>query len=135
VTGRLRVLLLLWLIAAVVVGPELAGATAAAMRAPSIPAAAPPGQVAAVDPLSRPLLGAIRFFQTYISPTDGARCQFSPTCSVYGHRAIRNHGPWLGLLMTTDRLMRCSYWTDPAGYPHLSNGRLADPVAAKPEGP
>ena len=134
-TGRLRLLLLLWLAAAVVVSPELAGATAAAMRAPPIPAAAPYRQGVAAEPLSRPLLGAIRFFQTYISPTDGARCQFAPTCSVYGHRAIRNHGPWLGLLMTTDRLMRCNYWTDPAGYPHLPNGRLADPVAAKPAVP
>jgi putative membrane protein insertion efficiency factor len=135
VNRRQRLRLPLWLAVCVVVCPALAGASPAALRAPKARAAAPPAQTAAAGPLGQPLLGAIRLFQTYISPTDGARCQFAPTCSVYGHRAIRDHGPWLGLLMTTDRLMRCSYWTDPAGYPHLPNGRLADPVAAKPEGP
>ena len=133
-TGRLRLLLLPWLATLVVVSPE-AGASPAALRAPKARAATTLVQAAATGPFSQPLLGSIRLFQTYISPTDGARCQFAPTCSVYGHRAIRDHGPWLGLLMTTDRLMRCSYWTDPAGYPRLSDGRLADPVAAKPEGP
>jgi putative membrane protein insertion efficiency factor len=85
-------------------------------------------EVSAASP--QPLLGAIRLFQKYISPADGARCQFAPTCSAFGHRAIGERGPWLGLLMTADRLMRCSYWTDATRYPHLPNGRLADPVAA-----
>lgn len=74
------------------------------------------------------LLGAIRFFQQYISPTDGARCQFSPTCSSFGHQAITIHGPWLGLFMTTDRLMRCGFLTNRTAYPTLQNGRLSDPV-------
>jgi len=82
------------------------------------------------DKASQPLLGAIRFFQNYISPIDGARCQFSPTCSAYGHQAIHRHGPWLGVLITADRLLRCGYGTDPSLYPQLPNGRLADPVAA-----
>lgn len=85
------------------------------------------------EPAAAPLLGAIRFFQEYISPTDGARCQFSPTCSAFGHQAIHRHGPWLGVLMTADRLMRCGYGTDPERYPRLPNGRLADPVAPAPE--
>ena len=82
------------------------------------------------DKATQPFLGAIRFFQEYVSPTDGARCQFSPTCSAYGHQAIHRHGPWLGVLMTADRLLRCGHGTDPDLYPHLPNGRLADPVAA-----
>jgi putative membrane protein insertion efficiency factor len=88
---------------------------------------------ATADTVSQPLLGAIRFFQEYISPLDGARCQFSPTCSAYGHQAIHQRGPWLGVLMTTDRLMRCGYLSEPDTYPRLPNGRLADPVAAAPE--
>ena len=79
---------------------------------------------------SQPLLGAIRFFQKYISSTDGARCPFSPTCSAFGHQAIHRHGPWIGVLMTADRLMRCGYGTNPDLYPHLPNGRLVDPVTA-----
>lgn len=81
------------------------------------------------EPVNSPMLGLIRFFQQYISPIDGARCQFTPTCSAFGHQAIRQHGPGLGLLMTSDRLVRCSDWADPSVYPHLTNGRLSDPVA------
>lgn len=95
------------------------------------PPAASAGRSPAVETPNGPsklLLSSIRFFQEYISPTDGARCQFAPTCSAFGHRAISEHGPLLGILMTADRLMRCSVLTDPAFYRKLPNGRLADPV-------
>jgi len=75
------------------------------------------------------LLGSVRFFQTQISPIDGARCSFSPTCSQFGYGAVHDHGPVLGIVLTADRLMRCSYWTE-AGpdYVRLPNGALHDPV-------
>jgi putative membrane protein insertion efficiency factor len=124
-----RQLSLLFLAAGLILAPQDGFASSATMKGPSGARSAPPA-AATDESTSRPLLGAIRFFQAYISPIDGARCQFAPTCSAFGHQAISRHGPWLGLLMTTDRLMRCSYWTDPVAYPHLPNGRLADPVAA-----
>ena len=76
------------------------------------------------------LLGSVRFFQMQISPIDGARCSFSPTCSQFGYEAVHDHGSLLGIVMTADRLMRCSYWTE-AGldYVRLPNGSLHDPVA------
>lgn len=76
------------------------------------------------------LLGGVRFFQKQISPIDGPRCNFSPTCSQYGYQAVHDHGSALGIVMTADRLMRCSYWTE-AGpdYVRLPNGALSDPVA------
>jgi putative membrane protein insertion efficiency factor len=75
------------------------------------------------------LLGSVRFFQKQISPIDGPRCSFSPTCSQFGYEAVHDHGPALGIIMTADRLMRCSYWTE-AGldYARLPNGALHDPV-------
>jgi putative membrane protein insertion efficiency factor len=75
------------------------------------------------------LMMPIRWFQTYLSPSDGPRCHFSPTCSRFGYEAVRDHGPWHGLLMTADRLLRCSYLTDSRDYPKLPGGRMADPVA------
>ncbi|TYO98246.1 hemolytic domain-containing protein [Geothermobacter ehrlichii] len=48
---------------------------------------------------------AIRFFQHYISPVDGARCPMYPTCSAYARQALARHGPWLGILLTVDRLI------------------------------
>ena len=130
---RLRFPLLFCLAAALTALPGGAGASPAAMKAPGGRSAAVSTGTAEAGREGQPLLGAIRFFQEYISPADGARCRFSPTCSAYGHQAIHRHGPWLGLLMTTDRLMRCSTWTAPADYPQRPDGRLADPVAARPE--
>lgn len=76
------------------------------------------------------LLSSVRFFQKWISPIDGPRCSFSPTCSQFGYEAVDEHGPFWGIVMTADRLMRCSYWTEPgADYPRLPNGALYDPVA------
>lgn len=46
------------------------------------------------------------FFQKFISPVDGPRCQMYPTCSGYGRQAIRKHGAFLGFIMSADRLMR-----------------------------
>lgn len=76
------------------------------------------------------LLVSARFFQEWVSPIDGPRCNFSPTCSQYGYEAVHNYGPFLGIAMTADRLMRCSYWTETEPYYHrLPNGALHDPVA------
>jgi len=77
------------------------------------------------------LLGSVRFFQKQISPIDGPRCSFSPTCSQFGYEAVHDHGPALGVVMTADRLMRCSYWTEAGSdYDRLPNGALHDPVAS-----
>jgi putative membrane protein insertion efficiency factor len=129
---RGRSLLLMALYAGLIFGRPGA-ALPAGMNGP--PAKTPPRSaqnVAASHQASQPLLGAIRFFQDYISPIEGARCQFTPTCSAFGHQAIHRHGPWLGGLMTADRLMRCSYLTDPTLYPQRPDGRLLDPVAVAP---
>jgi len=76
------------------------------------------------------LLRSIRLFQKWISPVDGPRCRFSPTCSQFGYEAVRDRGATLGVIMTADRLMRCSYWSETGPvYARLPNGALHDPVA------
>jgi putative membrane protein insertion efficiency factor len=52
-------------------------------------------------------LQGIRFFQIFISPADGDRCPMSPSCSQYAMEAIRTYGPWRGLILASDRLLRC----------------------------
>lgn len=47
---------------------------------------------------------AIRLFQRYISPIDGARCNMYPTCSAYALQALRSYGPVLGSFIFVDRL-------------------------------
>jgi len=73
--------------------------------------------------------GLIRFYQVFISPAGGPdRCGFRPSCSRYGHQAIREQGPVVGVMMTADRLTRCNIFERP-GYTRLPNGKLYDPVS------
>ena len=74
-------------------------------------------------------LSLIRFFQQHISPIDGPRCQFSPTCSSYGHQAVQQQGALSGIVMTADRLMRCTYWSERSRYVRLPSGHLSDPLS------
>ena len=37
-------------------------------------------------------LGAIRFYQRFISALWPGACKYQPTCSHYGHEAISRHG-------------------------------------------
>lgn len=129
--GPLRLMLMLTLTGASFAAPPNVLAESPAMKGPAaMRSHAGADQPGAASHGTQPLLGAIRFFQHYISPIDGARCQFAPTCSAFGYQALRDHGTFIGVLMTADRLMRCSALTDAADYPRLRNGRLADPVAS-----
>lgn len=78
------------------------------------------------------LLGMVSLFRNTISRADGPdRCGFRPSCSAYGYRAIKEHGPLIGTLMTGDRLIRCNIWKRPGtDYVLLPNGKLFDPVSA-----
>jgi hypothetical protein len=38
-----------------------------------------------------------------------------PTCSAYARQALARHGPWLGALLTVDRLL---HETDPREHRH-----------------
>jgi putative membrane protein insertion efficiency factor len=51
------------------------------------------------------LMQAIRFYQHYISPVIGDRCQMYPSCSSYAVEAIKKHGCLIGSVMTSDRLI------------------------------
>ncbi len=49
----------------------------------------------------------IRFYQNYVSPLSGSTCHYSPTCSRYTAEAIARFGLFKGIIMGTDRLIRC----------------------------
>lgn len=59
----------------------------------------------------------VRFYQLFISPQEGPKCRYHPTCSQYAYISINNYGPLLGTIMFADRFMRCnpfgSYGFDP----------------------
>jgi putative membrane protein insertion efficiency factor len=60
------------------------------------------------------LIQAIRFYQQYISPVIGDRCQMYPSCSSYAIDAIKKHGCLIGSVMTSDRLIHEANETDHA---------------------
>ncbi|MDP1993100.1 MAG: membrane protein insertion efficiency factor YidD [Syntrophales bacterium] len=76
-------------------------------------------------------LGAIDVYRSRISPIQGQRCGFYPTCSAFGRQAVSEYGALQGVIMTADRLTRCNLFKEPgADYFLLPGGRLFDPVSA-----
>lgn len=65
--------------------------------------------------MKKPVIGAIRFYQKYISPLSAPCCRFSPTCSQYGIEAVERFGALKGCAMTLRRILRCNPW-NPGGY-------------------
>ena len=59
------------------------------------------------DFLKKLMLGAIRFYQRYISPGLPPRCRFVPTCSKYALEAIEKYGPLKGGFLALKRFLRC----------------------------
>ena len=46
----------------------------------------------------------IEGYQKILSPVLNSNCYMLPSCSEYSKQALAEYGPWLGLLMTVDRL-------------------------------
>jgi putative membrane protein insertion efficiency factor len=73
----------------------------------------------------------ITLYKKFISPFQGKDiCNFSPTCSQFSKQAINDYGFLPGLIMTSDRLLRCNpsalqyldyYYSD------LKDGKIFDP--------
>lgn len=61
--------------------------------------------------ISAVIVGLIRLYQMTISPLTGPTCRYHPTCSAYALRAVREHGPLKGLVLTGWRLLRCNPWS------------------------
>lgn len=52
-------------------------------------------------------MGAIRWYQLYISPLFGRHCIYTPTCSEYARQAIGRYGLRKGMWLATKRILRC----------------------------
>ena len=63
----------------------------------------------------------IRFYRRFLSPALGQRCRYYPTCSAYAEEAVRELGPFRGMILAVWRVLRCN---------PLSDGGL-DPVSER----
>ncbi|KKT80941.1 membrane protein insertion efficiency factor YidD [Candidatus Gottesmanbacteria bacterium RIFCSPHIGHO2_01_FULL_46_14] len=66
------------------------------------------------------ILGAIRFYQRYLSFDTGVlkflflsdkACRFVPTCSEYTYQAVSRYGIISGLWLGLKRVVRCHPWS------------------------
>ncbi|MCF7911336.1 MAG: membrane protein insertion efficiency factor YidD [Candidatus Cloacimonetes bacterium] len=74
------------------------------------------------------ILFMIRTYQNYISSQQNSVCTFTPSCSRFGYYSIRKYGFFYGVLMTSDRFLRCHGFSADY-YPYSSAaGKLDDPV-------
>ncbi|MEN8155743.1 MAG: membrane protein insertion efficiency factor YidD [Bacteroidota bacterium] len=67
------------------------------------------------------LILPVRIYQWVISPWLPKTCRYHPTCSEYAIDSLRIHGPVIGLLLGTKRILSCHPW---GGHGH-------DPVPQK----
>jgi putative membrane protein insertion efficiency factor len=74
----------------------------------------------------------LSLYREQVSAVDGDRCPMSPTCSEYALRAFDKHGPFMGWIMTCDRLLRCGGNEIDTAPPVVRGGRRHwhDPVEA-----
>ena len=72
------------------------------------------------------LVGAIRFYQLFISTQDAPSCNFVPSCSRFGVETIRRLGAIRGILLTSDRLQRCNSVSTSRYRIDYRSGRLMD---------
>jgi putative membrane protein insertion efficiency factor len=74
------------------------------------------------------LIGAIRFYQRFISTQDAPACNFVPSCSQFGAESIGQLGALRGILLTSDRLQRCNSMSISRYQMDHRSGKLVDPV-------
>jgi putative membrane protein insertion efficiency factor len=53
------------------------------------------------------VLGLIKFYQNFASPSLGRNCRFYPSCSEYSCQAIEKYGLLKGLLLGAKRILKC----------------------------
>jgi uncharacterized protein len=58
------------------------------------------------------LIGMVRGYRLLLSPSLGASCRFTPSCSVYALTALQQHGAAGGSYLAVARIARCHPWCD-----------------------
>ncbi len=58
--------------------------------------------------MKRLMIWLIRLYQKIISPIKPPCCRFTPTCSAYAIEAFKKRGFFVGLILSTGRILRCN---------------------------
>lgn len=76
----------------------------------------------------------VRIYQKTVSPWLPRCCRFEPSCSHYAVEAFQKRGFWMGLLLTTWRLMRCQPFGK-SGFDPVPERGFGSPAKAKIQTP
>lgn len=84
--------------------------------------------IAKLNPLRWLATGSMYFYQQVLSPQLNAGCLYQRTCSNYSKAAIKQYGIIRGVLLTADRLSRCTSGVLPeiASYRYDAHGHIVD---------
>ncbi len=53
------------------------------------------------------MIALVRCYQAAVRPVLAGSCRYVPGCSEYFIEAVRVHGPWHGMLLGINRILRC----------------------------
>lgn len=56
------------------------------------------------------LIGVLKIYRRFISPSYGQVCRFFPSCSAYALEAVTVHGAVKGSFFAARRIVRCHPW-------------------------
>ncbi len=56
------------------------------------------------------LIKLIKIYKFFVSPLLGNSCRYLPTCSEYSIDALKTHGFFKGLFLSTKRIFSCHPW-------------------------
>ena len=68
-----------------------------------------------MSPVSRFVIGTLKFYKRQISPGLPPACRFIPTCSEYACQAVEKYGAVKGSYLAARRVLRCNP-LHPGGY-------------------
>ena len=54
------------------------------------------------------MIWLVRLYRKIISPLKPSCCRFTPTCSAYAIEAFKKRGFFVGLILSTGRILRCN---------------------------
>ena len=57
--------------------------------------------------LARTLIGLVRVYRRWLSPSLPPACRFVPSCSAYAEEALTRYGAGRGSWLALRRLLRC----------------------------
>ena len=54
------------------------------------------------------MIWLVGLYRKFISPLKPSCCRFTPTCSAYALEAFKKRGFFMGLILSTGRVLRCN---------------------------